>query len=148
MVSGRRDRHGRGRSGPLAAPNPYTGRPVTVPGQRSRADFFAECVSDSLDRIGETCPQALNGVIIGVEDVPDVLPMSGDDVPLAAAVGTIGDDGDRLPARVVIYRRPLEHRADSRVALRLLVHRTIVAQLAVVTGLERDTIDPDVEPYD
>ncbi len=144
MASARRDRHGRGLRGPLAAPNQYTrvARPVRAP---NRAEFFDECVSDSLDRIQQVCPQALQQVTVGVEDVPD-LPSTWirDAVPLAAAV----EATPTAMARVVVYRRPLEARAASRRGLRILVHRTIVEQIAAVTGLEVATIDPDVEPPD
>jgi len=64
---------------------------------------------------------------------------SGDQVPLAAALD--GDD-DRL-RQVVVYRRPLEHRAATRRGLRILVYRTIVEQLSALTGRPVDEIDPD-----
>ena len=64
---------------------------------------------------------------------------SGDHVPLAAAVE--GDE-ERL-GQVVVYRRPLEHRAASRRGLRILVYRTIVEQLSALTGRSIDEIDPE-----
>ena len=44
---------------------------------------------------------------------------------------------------MVVYRRPLEHRAASRRGLRILVYRTIVEQLSALTGRSVDEIDPD-----
>ena len=64
--------------------------------------------------------------------------MGGRPVPLAAAVET----GATREAQVVIYRRPLEHRAASRRGLRILVYRTVVEQLAALTGRGVDEIDP------
>jgi hypothetical protein len=43
----------------------------------------------------------------------------------------------------VVYRRPLEHRAVSRRGLRILVYRTIVEQLAALTGRSVEEIDPE-----
>jgi Zincin-like metallopeptidase len=60
-------------------------------------------------------------------------------VPLAAAVEGMASQ----PGKVVIYRRPLEHRAMSRHGLRILVYRTIVEQLSALTGRSVDEIDPD-----
>lgn len=140
MTTRRRDLHGRGLRGPIALPNPLTGSPVRPAQPANRVAYFAECVSDSLDRIGEHCPQALRHITFGVEDVPTLdRGWVGERVPLAAAVAGTPQEF----ARVVVYRRPLEHRARNREGLRILVHRTIVEQVAALTGLEVATIDPD-----
>lgn len=130
MSTRRRDRHQRGLRGPLALPNPYGGR-ARPPRPVGRSAFFDEAVHAAVERVAGSCPDALVGVTFGIEDVPD-LPVSwaGDRVPLAAAVEA---DAEQM-ARVVVYRRPLEHRAASRRGLRILVHRTIVEQLAALTG--------------
>lgn len=138
-MSMRRDRHGRGIRGPLALPNPYTGRPVRPPQLVSKADWFAEAVTQSVSRIRRHCPQALADVQFGVEDVPTLTDAwRPDRVPLAAAVEADAE----APAQVVVFRRPLEHRAASRQGLQILVHHTIVEQLAALTGLDVATIDP------
>lgn len=140
MSSRRRDRHLRGLRGPLALANPLTGRPAQPARPASRIDFFTDTVHDAVDRVGEQCPDALVGVTFGIEDVPFLeVDWSGGQVPLAAAVE--GDE-ERL-SRVVVYRRPLEHRAASRRGLRILVYRTIVEQLAALTGRTVAQIDPD-----
>lgn len=139
MGSHRRDRHARGLRGPLALPNEH-GPTARLRRTRSRDDFFTACVAESVARVNRHCPQALDGVVVGVEQVPHLpIAWSGNRVPLAAAV----EAGDDHPARVVVYRRPLEHRAASQRGLRILVHRTIVEQLAALTGLEQETIDPE-----
>lgn len=145
MSTRRRDPHGRGLRGPIALPNPLTGGPVRPAQPASRIAYFSECVSDSLDRIGEHCPEALRRITFGVEDVPTLdRSWVGERVPLAAAVA----GGPQEFARVVVYRRPLEHRARNRQGLRILVHRTIVEQVATLTGLEIATIDPDAAEDD
>lgn len=106
----------------------------------SKADFFAETVSEAVERVGRQCPDALVGVTFGIEDVPYLAtPWSGDQVPLAAAL----DGDDDHPSQVVAYRRPLEHRATSRRGLQILVYRTLVEQLAALTGRSVSEIDPE-----
>lgn len=107
------------------------------------AEFFIEAMTDSVQRLMTTCPDALVGVDIGVEDVP-----SGsfdwaslDRVPLAAAV----DATYARPARIVIFRRPLERRASDREDLRDLVHVTLVEQLSALTGRSMHDLDPEVD---
>lgn len=135
----RRDRHNRGLRGPLALPNDY-GPSVRLSRQRNREAFFTEAVTASVVRIGRQSPEALRSVEIGVEEVPHLpTAWSGNQVPLAAAVEAV----ENRPARVVVYRRPLEHRAASSRGLRILVHRTIVEQLSALTGLAPDMIDPE-----
>jgi hypothetical protein len=140
VSSRRRDRHGRGLRGPLALPNLLTTRRARPPHPASKADFFTEAVHDAVDRIGVQCPDVLVGVTFGIEDVPHFdMSWSGDQVPLAAALEGTADQ----PGQVVIYRRPLEHRAVSRHGLRILVYRTIVEQLSALTGRSVEEIDPD-----
>ncbi len=136
----RRDRHGRGIRGPLARANPLIARIARPPRPASKADFFSEAVHDALDRIGRQCPQALFGITVGIEDVPPAeTGWAANRVPLAAALEGTAD----RPGQVVIYRRPLEHRAVTRRGLRILAYRTIVEQLSALTGRSVDEIDPD-----
>ena len=140
VTSQRRDRHGRGLRGPLSLPNSLTTHRVQPPHPASKADFFTEAVHDAVDRVGLQCPDALVGITFGIEDVPHFdMAWSGDQVPLAAGLeGTANQ-----PSQIVVYRRPLEHRAVSRGGLRILVYRTIVEQLAALTGRSVEEIDPD-----
>lgn len=125
--------------GPLALPNPYTGRPVKLRRRPTRAEAFERSVHEALERVRRSCPQALLGVEIAVQEVPVVgTGWDTDEVPLAMAT----EPGGGAPARVVLFRRPIEHRAEDAVLLALLVHGTLVEQLAVVTGIDVDVIDP------
>ena len=140
VSSQRRDRHGRGLRGPLALPNALSTRRAHPPHPASKADFFTEAVHDAVDRVGLQCPDVLVGITFGIEDVPHFdVAWSGDQVPLAAAL----EGTPNQPSQVVVYRRPLEHRAVSRHGLRILVYRTIVEQLSALTGRSVDEIDPD-----
>ena len=104
--------------------------------------MFNDAVHAAVDRIAGQCPEALVGVTFGIEDVPFFdTAWSGNQVPLAAAVEATPD---RL-GQVVVYRRPLEHRAVSRRGLRILVYRTVVEQLSALTGRSVSDIDPTIE---
>ena len=144
-MTGRRDRHGRGIRGPLALPNPLTRSPLRVPGRSTSAEFFIKAMTDSVQRLMVSCPDALVGVDIGVEDVP-----SGafdwallDSVPLAAAIEATG----ARAARIVLFRRPLERRASDRAELADLVHLTLVEQLAALTARPMHELDPEIDDY-
>ncbi len=108
------------------------------------AEFFLECVADSLARITQACPEALVGVEVGVEDVPDVAAQWSSRVPLAAAQEAVAGSA----ARIVVYRRPVEHRAGTRASLRRLVHSTLVEQVSALTGITLDRLDPEGDAYD
>lgn len=123
-------------------PNPWLKRPVPL-SRPSRVDYFNDCVTTAMADIAAVAPDALRGIVVGVEDVPQLnLTWSGDRVPLSAAL----EPGRGRKAQIVIYQRPLEHRASSRSQLRRLVHRTIVEQLSTLTGRsihELSGEDPD-----
>lgn len=94
------------------------------------------------DRWGEQ----LSGVEFAVVDVPPASPADGPgsgggQVPL----GRVVPAGDDSPARIVVYRRPIEARAGQRAALLDLVHDVVVDQVATFLGLDPDVVDP---PYD
>ncbi|MGY4719921.1 metallopeptidase family protein [Naumannella cuiyingiana] len=138
----RRDRHERGLRGPLAAPNPLTRRPASPRRPPGRAAFFDDAVAESVRRVRASCPRAIAGVQVGVVDVPEITDAWQEgEAPLAAAVEPVGDE----PARVVLYRRPLEYRAISRPDLRLLVHRALVEQLSALTTIPLHEIDPQLD---
>lgn len=121
----RRDRHDRGFRGPIAPDSHLLSR------RRNRVDFFNQCVSDAISKLLATAPDALDNVVVGIEEVPH-LPSrwTGDHVPLSA-----GLEGTKFSeAQVVLYERPIEHRAATPSELRVLVHRTLVEQLSTLTG--------------
>ncbi|NJQ02708.1 metallopeptidase family protein [Streptomyces zingiberis] len=134
----RRDRHGRGMRGPIAPPQ--------VPLAVTRATAFTDLVHDSVERLERHWPQ-LSEVEFAVLDVP-VLDGGGADrsadwedegtVPL----GRVSEAGEAGPARIVIYRRPVEIRAKTREERALLVHETVVEQVAELLGLAPESVDP------
>ncbi|MGW1125073.1 metallopeptidase family protein [Streptomyces sp. NPDC002526] len=122
----RRDRHGRGMRGPVAPPQ--------VPLSTSRADSFRDLVQDSVERLERRWPQ-LAEVDFVVLEVPET---AEETVPLGAAVSA--EKG--RPARITVYRRPVELRTKSRDERALLVHEIVVEQVAELLGLAPESVDP------
>jgi predicted Zn-dependent protease with MMP-like domain len=122
----RRDRHGRGMRGPVAPPQ--------VPLSASRAETFQDLVQDSVDRLERHWPQ-LADVEFLVMDVPGT---QDESVPLGRSVPA----SKGQPARILVYRRPVEIRSKSRDERALLVHEVVVEQVAELLGLAPESVDP------
>lgn len=130
----RRDRHGRGMRGPVAPPQ--------VPLSASRSELFGDLVRDSVERLERRWPQ-LAEVEFLVGDVPG--PPGGPDGGWndeAVPLGGLQEARDGRPARIVVFRRPVEIRTKSRDEKALLVHEVVVEQVAELLGLSPETVDP------
>ena len=141
-MSKRRNRHGRGQRGPVVLPRSYGGRIDRI--DPTHAEFFTACLAQAVQQVQMSwmsCPGILDNVVVGAEDVPTMPDWTEGRVPLSSAV----DRSDQSPAKVVIYRRPLELRTASRRGLAILVHRTLVEQLSALTGTPVETIDPSID---
>ena len=154
----RRDRHGRGLRGQLVPPTvAHAGRLVRVPLSQTRSDRFDDLVRDVIEALEVRFADRLAGVEFAVEDVPPIGPAgaptydgvvadetAGGPVPLGRLLpeGPLTPDGVRAPARVVVYRRPLEARAADRADLAELVQDVVVDQVARLLGLDPDDVDP------
>jgi predicted Zn-dependent protease with MMP-like domain len=125
-----RDRHGRGMRGPLAPPD----SPASV----SRAQRFDDYVLESVERLDRKWRDQLQKVEVAVEDVPVLDDWDRDWVPLARAFTATG----ALPARIVVYRRPIETRTSGARQLRMIVHEVVVEQVAELLGVEPEEVDP------
>lgn len=146
-----RDRRGRGVRGPLY--------PATLPVARSRSERFDAIVLEALGPIDERWHAEIDRLDIAIDEVPEVTDCDpatvtwGSDVvedgniPLARLVPA-GVDRAGLPtrARIVLYRRPLETRAQDGGDLSDLVHEVLVEQVANYLGLDPDAIDGPIEP--
>ena len=137
----RRDRHGRGMRGSLA--------PREVPIGRTRSEAFDDLVLDAVEDIeaavhdDASLVTRLAAVELGVEDVPPPAALeeaaSGRELPL----GRVEPGGRDRPARLIVYRRPLELRAGDVVDRGRLVHEVVVEQLAELLEVPVERLDPD-----
>ena len=59
-------------------------------------------------------------------------------VPLSSLVRGKG----ATPTRLVLFRRPIEHRAETRADLEALLLTVVVEQVAELLGLDPERVDP------
>jgi predicted Zn-dependent protease with MMP-like domain len=109
-----------------------------TPPPRTRRARFDDLVLGVVAEIEDTWRDRLGLVEYAVEDTP-LLP---DDwkgaVPLSALVRGEG----ATPTRLVLFRRPIEHRAADREELEALVLTVVVEQVAELLGIDAEDVDP------
>lgn len=119
----------------VLAPRP--GRPV----QRSSRDRFDDLVLAVVTDIESRWQHRLGLVEYAVEDAPQV-PDDWDAgaVPLSSLVRGSGTK----PTRLVVFRRPIEHRSGTRSELEAMVLTVLVEQVAELLGVDPEVVDPRV----
>jgi predicted Zn-dependent protease with MMP-like domain len=82
-------------------------------------------------------------VEFAVEETP-MMPddWTADTVPLATLVRGSGTE----PTRLVLFRRPIELRAETRADLSAMVLTVLVEQVSELLGLPPEDVDPRYEP--
>jgi predicted Zn-dependent protease with MMP-like domain len=106
----------------------------------TRAERFDDLVIDAATHLEETWGKPFPPVEFGVEDVPpsDPAPWEHSEVPLGRLFGAEGRD----PARIVIYRRPVETRTQGQRELALLISDVVTEQVAALLGVTPEQLDP------
>ncbi|MCW2782481.1 MAG: Possibl zinc metallo-peptidase [Marmoricola sp.] len=129
--------------GPAFQPGPLA--PNRVPAYRTEAERFDLIAVSVVGDIEDRWPDQLSRMELAVEEIP-LLPDSwaAETVPLASFV----DETATSPPRLVLFRRPIEHRADTRADLEALVLTVVVEQLADFLGVTPDDVHPDYETGD
>ena len=89
---------------------------------------------------------ALGDVQFAVEDVPpsDPAPWESSDVPLGRLFAAQG----KMPARIVVYRRPVETRTTDARELAALINDIVVEQVASLLGVNPRDLDAGYDPDD
>lgn len=126
-----RDRHGRGLRRPLL--------PFNAPGYRTRATAFDALVADAAARLERRWGQRWGRVEFGVESVPPSEPSPWEP---GIALGRLFPADAGQPARIVVYRRPLELRAESD-EIGALIRDVLAENVAHLLGRRPDEVDPD-----
>jgi len=110
---------------------------------RSRAEQFDDLVLEAASRLEQRIGKDLGDVEFAVEDVPpsDPAPWEAADIALGRLFAAQG----RMPARIVIYRRPVETRADDERELAALVNEVVIEQVAAMLGVDPAELDPGYE---
>ena len=135
-----RDRRGRGMRGPAVLAGPLT--PEGAPLTRSNRDRFDAIVLDVVDALERRWADELGLVEFAVEETP-MLPSdwSAATVPLASVVRGKGEE----PTRLVLFRRPIELRAETRTDLGALILTVLVEQVSELLGRRPEEVDPRYE---
>jgi predicted Zn-dependent protease with MMP-like domain len=106
---------------------------------RSRRAAFDELVLGVVQELEERWSQELGLVEFAVEETPLVPDdWSADTVPLATLVRGSG----AAPTRLVLFRRPIELRSETRDDLSAMVLTVLVEQVSELLGRPPEEIDP------
>jgi hypothetical protein len=126
--------------GPAVLPGPHS--PVGVPSMRSPKDEFDAIVLSVVHRLEERWHDDLGLVEFAVEETP-MVPDDWDapTVPLASLVPGSGG----TPTRLVLFRRPIELRCETRSDLSAMVLTVLVEQVSELLGRAPEEIDPRYE---
>lgn len=127
-----RNSHGRGIRRPTFG--------TRLPRYRTRCRVFDDLVAAQIRRLNVGWPDLVKPVQFAVEDVPPSDPTPWD--------GTSGlysrsfPAGRGLPARIVLYRMPIQNKTRDRMDLELIIRDELVLQLAELYGRSPEQIDP------
>lgn len=105
----------------------------------SRRDTFDGFVLDAAARLEATCGRGFPTVEFAVEEVPHgPAPWEHREVTLGRLVPASGGN----PARIVVYRRPVETRVTDRRDVAALVADIVTEQVAGLLGVSPEELDP------
>ena len=118
-------------------------RVLGAPEQRTAGERFDQLVLEVVAEIEEHWSDRLGALEYAVEDAPQIPDdWHPETVPLSSLVrGARG-----APTRLVLFRRPIEHRAATRSDLDALVVTVVVEQVAELLGIEPEAVDPRYRP--
>jgi predicted Zn-dependent protease with MMP-like domain len=110
-----------------------------VPELPTSRERFDELVLDVVTAIDRRWSDRLGLVEYAVEDAPRI-PDDWDSphVPLSSLVRGTG----ARPTRLVLFRRPIEHRCETRADLAAMVLTVLVEQVAELLGIDAEDVDP------
>ncbi len=125
----------------MSLPGPLSPRGPAV--RPSRRDAFDELVLSLVDRLAGRWEKELSGVEFATEDAPQMPDdWVGDDWPgERVPFGVVVPARPQHPARIVLFRRPIELRAKTRSDRTALVHETLVEHIAELLGRDPAEID-------
>ncbi len=114
-------------------------RRLGTPARRTARERFDALALDVVTEIDERWQRQLGLVEYAVEDTPLVPDdWSAETVPLSSLIR--GQGGQ--PTRLVLFRRPIEHRCETRDELHALVLTVVVEQVAELLGMDAEDVDP------
>ncbi|WP_026645006.1 MULTISPECIES: metallopeptidase family protein [Bifidobacterium] len=128
-----RNRHGRGMRTPMFG--------TRLPRYRTRSGLFDDLVVAQIRRLSAAWPELVRPLQFAVEDVPPSSPAPWEREPRLFSQAFPAEHG--APARIVLYRLPIQTHAVNRTDLQLAIRDEIVESIAELYGRRPDEIDPD-----
>ena len=126
--------------GPAILPE-QPGEPM-LPTARER---FDDLVLDVVAEIERRWADRLGLVEYAVEDAPQIPDdWASGTVPLSSLIRGSGGK----PTRLVLFRRPIEHRSETRADLEAMVLTVLVEQVAELLGIGPSDVDPRYDQGD
>ena len=118
----------------------------TVPGRPERPtgrERFDDLALGIVMEIDQRWQDRLGLVEYAVEDTPQIPDdWTSGTVPLSSLVRGTG----ATPTRLVLFRRPIEHRCETRADLEAMVLTVLVEQVAELLGIDAEDVDPRYRP--
>jgi predicted Zn-dependent protease with MMP-like domain len=116
-----------------------------VPELRTPRQRFDDLALGIVTEIDARWQDRLGLVEYAVEDAPQI-PDDWDSgtVPLSSLIRGTG----ATPTRLVLFRRPIEHRCESRTELEAMVLTVVVEQVAELLGIDAEQVDPRYDSGD
>ncbi|MDF7665220.1 metallopeptidase family protein [Bifidobacterium sp. ESL0745] len=128
-----RNRHGRGPRTPMFG--------VRLPRYRTRSGMFDDMVSSEIRRLLAAWPDLVRPVQFAVEDVPPSTPAPWEPKRSATSQSFTANHG--IPARIVLYRMPMQMHHPDKTELEWAIRDALVARLADLYGRRPEEIDPE-----
>ena len=112
------------------------------PELRTARERFDDLALGIVTDIDARWQDRLGLVEYAVEDTPQIPDdWSTGTVPLSSLVRGSGT----TPTRLVLFRRPIEHRCETREDLEAMVLTVVVEQVAELLGIDAEQVDPRYE---
>lgn len=130
-----RNRHGRGTRTPMFG--------VRLPRYRTRSGMFDDLLAAHIRRLNNAWPELIKPIQFAVEDVPPSDPVPWELEP--NVMSRLFPAAHGMPARIVLYRMPLQSRARNRDDLQWAIRDELVVRMAELYGRRPEEIDPDYQ---
>lgn len=110
----------------------------------TRLERFDDLVLDAADRLRPHLGTRYAALEFAVEEVPPTDPAPWEEQ--VAPLGRLHRGNPGHPGRVVVYRRPVEARAQDDLDLADLVREVVTEQVAALLDVPPEELDPEAFP--
>lgn len=116
---------------------------VRLPRYRTRSGMFDDLLAAHIRRLNNAWPELIRPIQFAVEDVPPSDPVPWELEP--NVMSRLFPTAHGMPARIVLYRMPLQSRARNRDDLQWTIRDELVVRVAELYGRRPEEIDPDYQ---